>query len=144
MKTKLATVSNPPTTTGTCPVYKNEPMVCGSFLNKKQKAVVRFIYSPVGIIIFVYRNEKPFKNFWKRRRVATTPLFSSSLYTYASALLLRSRSIVIDNERMEKNTPVRKPHTSTADLLTWPDNQPFESPSAVPTRSHRVVTTNSV
>ncbi|KAF2558678.1 hypothetical protein F2Q68_00016141 [Brassica cretica] len=38
---------------------------------------------------------------------------------------------------MEKNTPVRKPHTSTADLLTWPDNQPFESPSAVPTRSHR-------
>ncbi|CAN6999010.1 hypothetical protein IGI04_019411 [Brassica rapa subsp. trilocularis] len=38
---------------------------------------------------------------------------------------------------MEKNTPVRKPHTSTADLLTWPDNQPFESPSAVPTRSHQ-------
>ncbi|VVB11608.1 unnamed protein product [Arabis nemorensis] len=36
---------------------------------------------------------------------------------------------------MEKNTPVRKSHTSTADLLTWPENQPFESPSAVASRS---------
>ncbi|KAG7656468.1 hypothetical protein ISN44_As01g034720 [Arabidopsis suecica] len=36
---------------------------------------------------------------------------------------------------MEKNTPVRKPHMSTADLLTWPENQPFESPSAVASRS---------
>ncbi|CAE5959362.1 unnamed protein product [Arabidopsis arenosa] len=36
---------------------------------------------------------------------------------------------------MEKNTPVRKPHMSTADLLTWPENQPFESPAAVASRS---------
>jgi len=36
---------------------------------------------------------------------------------------------------MEKNTPVRKPHMSTADLLTWPENQPFESPAAVSSRS---------
>ncbi|XP_010544091.1 PREDICTED: uncharacterized protein LOC104816812 [Tarenaya hassleriana] len=31
---------------------------------------------------------------------------------------------------MERSTPVRKPHTSTADLLTWPENQLFESPAA--------------
>ncbi|CAH2035463.1 unnamed protein product [Thlaspi arvense] len=36
---------------------------------------------------------------------------------------------------MEKNTPVRKPHTSTADLLTWPENQPFQSPAAAASRS---------
>ncbi|CAD5314566.1 unnamed protein product [Arabidopsis thaliana] len=36
---------------------------------------------------------------------------------------------------MEKNTPVRKPHMSTADLLTWPENQPFESPATVASRS---------
>ena len=49
---------------------------------------------------------------------------------------------------MEKNTPVRKPHMSTADLLTWPENQPFESPAAVASRSaarsHQVTYTNSV
>ncbi|KAD4386190.1 hypothetical protein R6Q59_009441 [Mikania micrantha] len=28
---------------------------------------------------------------------------------------------------MEKNTPVRKPHTSTADLLTWSENPPADS-----------------
>ncbi|KAJ8628626.1 hypothetical protein MRB53_021949 [Persea americana] len=28
---------------------------------------------------------------------------------------------------MERNSPVRKPHTSTADLLTWPENSPFDS-----------------
>jgi hypothetical protein len=36
---------------------------------------------------------------------------------------------------MEKSTPVRKTHTSTADLLTWPENQPFESPAATASRS---------
>ncbi|ESQ38931.1 hypothetical protein EUTSA_v10001828mg [Eutrema salsugineum] len=36
---------------------------------------------------------------------------------------------------MEKSTPMRKPHTSTADLLTWPENQPFESPAAAASRS---------
>ncbi|XP_077224491.1 uncharacterized protein LOC143857857 isoform X2 [Tasmannia lanceolata] len=30
---------------------------------------------------------------------------------------------------MEKNTAVRKPHTSTADLLTWPEKSPADSPS---------------
>ncbi|KAI3825922.1 hypothetical protein L1987_07664 [Smallanthus sonchifolius] len=29
---------------------------------------------------------------------------------------------------MEKKTPVRKPHTSTADLLTWPENSHSDSP----------------
>ncbi|KAL7595049.1 uncharacterized protein LOC111878285 [Lactuca sativa] len=29
---------------------------------------------------------------------------------------------------MERNTPVRKPHTSTADLLTWSENPPADSP----------------
>ncbi|XP_010538947.1 PREDICTED: uncharacterized protein LOC104813120 isoform X2 [Tarenaya hassleriana] len=40
---------------------------------------------------------------------------------------------------MERSTPVRKPHTSTADLLTWPENQPFESPAAARSavRSHQ-------
>ncbi|XP_010478961.1 PREDICTED: uncharacterized protein LOC104757874 [Camelina sativa] len=38
---------------------------------------------------------------------------------------------------MEKNTPVRKPHMSTADLLTWPENQPFESPACSAARSHQ-------
>ncbi|KAG2699129.1 hypothetical protein I3843_07G177300 [Carya illinoinensis] len=39
---------------------------------------------------------------------------------------------------MERSTPVRKPHTSTADLLTWSENPPTDSPvvgSAV--RSHQ-------
>ncbi|CAI9777955.1 unnamed protein product [Fraxinus pennsylvanica] len=31
---------------------------------------------------------------------------------------------------MEKNTPVRKPHTSTADLLTWSENPPEYSPAS--------------
>ncbi|XP_059631363.1 uncharacterized protein LOC132274179 [Cornus florida] len=30
---------------------------------------------------------------------------------------------------MERSTPVRKPHTSTADLLTWPENLPADSPA---------------
>ncbi|OAY58147.1 uncharacterized protein LOC110603582 isoform X2 [Manihot esculenta] len=30
---------------------------------------------------------------------------------------------------MERSTPVRKPHASTADLLTWPENPPADSPS---------------
>lgn len=41
---------------------------------------------------------------------------------------------------MEKRTPVRKPHTSTADLLTWSENSPEYSPAtAPPTRSHQVM-----
>jgi len=32
--------------------------------------------------------------------------------------------------KMEKNTPVRKPHTSTADLLTWSENHAADSPAA--------------
>ncbi|KAJ0695367.1 hypothetical protein HanOQP8_Chr10g0348951 [Helianthus annuus] len=31
---------------------------------------------------------------------------------------------------MEKKTPARKPHTSTADLLTWPENPNADSPGA--------------
>lgn len=30
---------------------------------------------------------------------------------------------------MEKNTPVRKSHTNTADLLTWSENPPENSPA---------------
>ncbi|KAF8411477.1 hypothetical protein HHK36_004028 [Tetracentron sinense] len=30
---------------------------------------------------------------------------------------------------MERATPVRKPHTSTADLLTWSENPPVDSPA---------------
>lgn len=30
---------------------------------------------------------------------------------------------------MERSTPVRKPHTSTADLLTWSENPPADSPA---------------
>ncbi|KAG6654216.1 hypothetical protein CIPAW_05G129700 [Carya illinoinensis] len=30
---------------------------------------------------------------------------------------------------MERSTPVRKPHTSTADLLTWSENPPTDSPA---------------
>ncbi|KAA8522485.1 hypothetical protein F0562_013154 [Nyssa sinensis] len=30
---------------------------------------------------------------------------------------------------MERTTPVRKPHTSTADLLTWSENPPADSPA---------------
>ncbi|KAF9682528.1 hypothetical protein SADUNF_Sadunf05G0118300 [Salix dunnii] len=44
---------------------------------------------------------------------------------------------------MERNPPVRKPHTSTADLLTWPETPPPDSPSVgsapLSTRSHQVV-----
>ncbi|GMY11352.1 dna oxidative demethylase alkbh2 [Fagus crenata] len=39
---------------------------------------------------------------------------------------------------MERNTPVRKPHTSTADLLTWSEVPPSESPVTVSgARSHQ-------
>ncbi|KAH8508776.1 hypothetical protein Peur_050640 [Populus x canadensis] len=42
---------------------------------------------------------------------------------------------------MERSTPVRKPHTSTADLLTWSETPPPDSPSVGsaprPTRSHQ-------
>lgn len=39
---------------------------------------------------------------------------------------------------MERNTPVRKPHTSTADLLTWSEVPPSESPATVSgARSHQ-------
>lgn len=44
---------------------------------------------------------------------------------------------------MERNTPVRKPHTSTADLLTWSENPPADSPAVASaasrsaTRSHQ-------
>ncbi|KAF5740223.1 hypothetical protein HS088_TW11G00289 [Tripterygium wilfordii] len=43
---------------------------------------------------------------------------------------------------MERTTPVRKPHTSTADLLTWSENPPADSPpggsaSRSATRSHQ-------
>ncbi|GFY81005.1 hypothetical protein Acr_01g0008140 [Actinidia rufa] len=31
---------------------------------------------------------------------------------------------------MERNTPVRKPHTSTADLLTWSENSTVVFPTA--------------
>lgn len=30
---------------------------------------------------------------------------------------------------MEKSTPVRKSHTNTADLLTWSENPPENSPA---------------
>ncbi|KAJ0586202.1 putative DNA oxidative demethylase [Helianthus annuus] len=36
---------------------------------------------------------------------------------------------------MEKKTPVRKPHTSTADLLTWSENPPADSLSGSAPRS---------
>ncbi|CAI0446180.1 unnamed protein product [Linum tenue] len=39
---------------------------------------------------------------------------------------------------MERSTPVRKPHTSTADLLTWSETPPPESPSLTSAaRSHQ-------
>lgn len=45
---------------------------------------------------------------------------------------------------MERSTPVRKPHTSTADLLTWSENPPSDSSLAAssasgsrPVRSHQ-------
>ncbi|KAM0040075.1 putative DNA oxidative demethylase [Helianthus debilis subsp. tardiflorus] len=39
---------------------------------------------------------------------------------------------------MATNTPVRKPHTSTADLLTWPENSAVDSPAtASAARSHQ-------
>ncbi|XP_076947791.1 uncharacterized protein LOC143619846 [Bidens hawaiensis] len=39
---------------------------------------------------------------------------------------------------MASNTPVRKPHTSTADLLTWSENPPADStPTASAARSHQ-------
>ncbi|KFK26816.1 hypothetical protein AALP_AA8G297100 [Arabis alpina] len=42
---------------------------------------------------------------------------------------------------MERNTPVRKTHTSTADLLTWSGVPPPDSPSSAcrsAVRSHQV------
>ncbi|KAI8003539.1 DNA oxidative demethylase ALKBH2 [Camellia lanceoleosa] len=36
---------------------------------------------------------------------------------------------------MERNTPVRKPHTSTADLLTWSEIPPSDSPATTGARS---------
>lgn len=44
---------------------------------------------------------------------------------------------------MEKNTPVRKPNASTADLLTWSENAPADSPvigsaARSSVRSHQV------
>lgn len=39
---------------------------------------------------------------------------------------------------MERNTPVRKPHTSTADLLTWSENPAVDSPATgSAARSHQ-------
>lgn len=38
---------------------------------------------------------------------------------------------------MERNTPVRKPHTSTADLLAWSENPPADSPVTAPRSSAR-------
>ncbi|CAN1121726.1 DNA oxidative demethylase ALKBH2 [Linum perenne] len=40
---------------------------------------------------------------------------------------------------MERNAPVRKPHTSTADLLTWSEKPAPDSPATAPssTRSHQ-------
>ncbi|CAH2067793.1 unnamed protein product [Thlaspi arvense] len=41
---------------------------------------------------------------------------------------------------MERNTPVRKPHSSTADLLTWSEAPPPETPSSASrsaVRSHQ-------
>ncbi|XVF36726.1 hypothetical protein REPUB_Repub19eG0083000 [Reevesia pubescens] len=40
---------------------------------------------------------------------------------------------------MERNTPVRKPHTSTADLLTWSETPQPDSPASAPrsTRPHQ-------
>lgn len=42
---------------------------------------------------------------------------------------------------MERNTPVRKPHTSTADLLTWSETPPPDSPAPPSSalRSHQVL-----
>lgn len=46
---------------------------------------------------------------------------------------------------MERTTPVRKPHTSTADLLTWSETPPSDSPapgsaaSRSAPRSHQVL-----
>ncbi|KAK6246073.1 hypothetical protein SCA6_009163 [Theobroma cacao] len=37
---------------------------------------------------------------------------------------------------MERSTPVRKPHTSTADLLTWSETPHSDSPASA-TRSTR-------
>ncbi|KAK8580328.1 hypothetical protein V6N13_143439 [Hibiscus sabdariffa] len=37
---------------------------------------------------------------------------------------------------MERTTPVRKPHTSTADLLTWSETPPTDSPATAP-RPHQ-------
>ncbi|KAK8642794.1 hypothetical protein V6N13_012126 [Hibiscus sabdariffa] len=34
--------------------------------------------------------------------------------------------------KMERSTPVRKPHTSTADLLTWSETPPTDSPATAP------------
>ncbi|KAA3466553.1 plant/F14D7-9 protein [Gossypium australe] len=41
--------------------------------------------------------------------------------------------------KMERSTPVRKPHTSTADLLTWSETPPPDSSASAarPTRPHQ-------
>lgn len=41
---------------------------------------------------------------------------------------------------MERSTPVRKPYTSTADLLTWSETPPADSPAppSSASRSHQV------
>ncbi|XP_057970551.1 uncharacterized protein LOC131159555 [Malania oleifera] len=38
---------------------------------------------------------------------------------------------------MERATPVRKTHTSTSDLLTWPEGSPAASPASPAARSHQ-------
>lgn len=46
--------------------------------------------------------------------------------------------------RMERSTPVRKPHTSTADLLTWSEAPTSDSPATVSgARSHQVNALNA-
>ncbi|KAK9271124.1 hypothetical protein L1049_026713 [Liquidambar formosana] len=40
---------------------------------------------------------------------------------------------------MERSTPVRKPHTSTADLLTWSENPPADSPASAASGSRPAV-----
>lgn len=62
-------------------------------------------------------------------------VLSLSLSVSLSISVFEFLSLVKNQTEMEKNSPVRKSHTSTADLLTWPENQPFESPAAVASRS---------
>lgn len=39
---------------------------------------------------------------------------------------------------MERSTPVRNPHTSTADLLSWSETPPPDHSSSSAARSHQV------